>query len=149
MDQVSKQFLQDLILTPSPSGYEEPVQKVVREFAGKFTDSVKTSLHGNVIASVNPDVQPSILPAGHCDQIGLQVRHIDSDGSLSVSTIGGWDNQMLIGQRLQVWTKKGPILGVLARKAIHLLTQEERTKVVDLKDMWIDIGVENVNLFRK
>ncbi|QDU80550.1 Putative aminopeptidase YsdC [Polystyrenella longa] len=149
MDQTSRQFLKDLILAPSPSGYEEPVQKVVREFAGSFTDSISTSLHGNVIASVNADSQPSILLAGHCDQIGLQVKHIDSDGYLMVNTIGGWDMQMLIGQRLQVWTSNGPVLGVLARKAIHLLTPDERTKVAELKDMWIDIGAKDEKAARK
>ncbi|MCA9040629.1 MAG: M42 family metallopeptidase [Planctomycetaceae bacterium] len=149
MEQASLQFLQDLILAPSPSGYEEPVQEVVRKYTGVFADSVTTSLHGNVIASVNHEVQPSILLAGHCDQIGLQVKHIDSDGYLMINTIGGWDMQMLIGQRLQVWTKNGPILGVLARKAIHLLTPEERAKVADLKDMWIDIGVEDEKAARE
>ena len=78
--------------------------------------------------------------AGHCDQIGLMVKHIDTEGFLRVSPIGGWDVQMLIGQRLQVWTSDGPLLGIMARKPIHLLTQDERKKVPEIKDLWIDIG---------
>lgn len=143
MSDLNVQFLQDLIKAPSPSGYERPVQDVVRAYAKQFTDDVETDLHGNVIASVNKEAKPGVLLAGHCDQIGLQVNYIDESGYLMVNTIGGWDMQMLIGQRLQVWTKSGPVLGVLARKAIHLLTPEERKKVPELKEMWIDVGAKD------
>jgi endoglucanase len=81
--------------------------------------------------------------AGHCDQIGLLVQHIDSDGFLYAQTIGGWDPQVLIGQKMLIWTATGPVNGIIARKAIHLLTEEERKQVVKLKDMWIDIGAKD------
>jgi endoglucanase len=136
-------FLQRLLESPSPSGYEGPIQEVVREFAGQFADDVSTDWHGNVVAAVNPQGSPRIMLAGHCDQIGLMVKHIDKSGYLRVTPIGGWDIQMLIGQRLQVWTESGPIPGVIARKAIHLLTQEERQQVPEMKDLWIDIGASD------
>jgi len=140
MDDQSSTFLENLLTAPSPSGYEQPVQDVVRTFVGGFADDVRTDWHGNVVAAVNPGGSPRIMLAGHCDQIGLMVKHIDKEGFLRVGPIGGWDVQMLIGQRLQVWTKTGPLTGIIARKAIHLLTPDERKKVPEVKDLWIDIG---------
>ncbi|VAX38640.1 Endoglucanase [hydrothermal vent metagenome] len=143
MNDTELDFLKKLLLSPSPSGYEAPIQKVVRAFAEEFADEVTTDWHGNVVAVINPEGSPRIMLDGHCDQIGLLIKHIDKDGFLRVSPIGGWDAQVLLGQNLQVWTKKGPITGVIARKAIHLLTPEERKKVTEIKNLWIDIGVSN------
>jgi endoglucanase len=142
MDENSLDFLKSLLMAPSPSGYEQPVQKVVREFAGTFNAEVSTDWHGNVLAAVNPSGSPRIMLAGHCDQIGLLVKHIDDQGYLWVDPIGGWDIQMLIGQYMQVWGNQGPVTGVIARKAIHLLTPDERKSVPEMKDLWIDIGVK-------
>jgi putative aminopeptidase FrvX len=140
MDQSSQEFLKALLNAPSPSGYERPIQDVVRKFVEPFAASVTTDWHGNVIAAVNPDGRPRIMLAGHCDQIGLMVKHIDDKGFLRVTAIGGWDMQMLLGQKLHVWTAKGPVVGVIARKPIHLLPQDERKSVPEIKDLWIDIG---------
>lgn len=136
-------FLRTLLETPGTSGYEQQVQHVVRNFAAPFADEVTTDWHGNVAAVVNPQGSPRVMLAGHCDQIGLMVRHIDDLGFLWVSPIGGWDVQMLIGQQLTVWTKEGGIPGVIARKAIHLLTPDERKTVPEMKDLWIDIGARD------
>ena len=133
-------FLKALLNSPGPSGYEGPIQEVVRDFADTFADDVSTDWHGNVTAAVNPNAPLRVMLAGHCDQIGLIVKYIDEQGFLYVDPVGGWDVQMLIGQRLQIWTKSGPIIGVIARKAIHLLTPEERKQVPQIKDLWIDIG---------
>ena len=100
MQQDALDFLKTLLSTPSPSGYEERIQKVVREWAGEFTDDVKTDCLGNVSACVNPSGSPRIMLAGHCDQIGLQIKHIDDKGFLRISPIGGWDVQRLVGQNL-------------------------------------------------
>lgn len=137
------QFLKTLLNTPSPSGYEEKIQQVVRDFAGRFTDTIQTDWHGNVSAAVNPDASLRIMLAGHCDQIGLLVQHIDSKGFLRIQPIGGWDPQMLVGQKLQVWTESEMINGVIARKPIHLLTDEERKQVPKITDLWIDIGAQS------
>jgi len=143
MDHRSLQFLEQLLNAPSPSGYEQPVQEVVRNFAKSFATEIRTDWHGNVIAAVNPAGSPRIMLAGHCDQIGLMVKHIDDQGFLWVDAIGGWDIQMLIGQNMVVWGRTGPVTGVIARKAIHLLTPEDRKKVPELKELWIDIGVRS------
>jgi putative aminopeptidase FrvX len=81
--------------------------------------------------------------AGHADQIGLLVTHISDQGFIYTNTIGGWDPQQLIGQRMTIYTASGPVPAVISRKPIHLLDQDERKQVVKLKDMWLDIGAKN------
>ena len=76
MNPESKQFLYDLLNSPSPSGFEQPVQRVVRRRMKKFADSIETDLHGNVIVAINPSAKRRIMLAGHCDQIGFMVKHI-------------------------------------------------------------------------
>lgn len=142
MEPAAKKFLQQVLETPSPSGYEEPVQRVVREYAKGFADEVRTDLHGNVIACCNPGAKLRIMFAGHADQIGLIVTFINEQGFLYTNPIGGWDPQQLIGQRMTVHTAKGPIPAVIARKPIHVLDEEERKQVVKLKDMWLDVGAK-------
>ncbi|MCX7409079.1 MAG: M42 family metallopeptidase [Planctomycetales bacterium] len=149
MQDAALQFLKDLLHAPSPSGYERPVQDVVRRFAKGFTDDVKTDWHGNVVAAVNPSGFPRIMLAGHCDQIGLLVKHIDDKGFLWVHAIGGWDPQVLIGQNVQVWTKSGPVAGVIARKPIHLQSPEDRKVVPEIKNLWVDIAVQDGNEARE
>ncbi len=140
MLETAKDFFVELLETPSPSGHEAPVQELVRNYAAGFADEVTTDHHGNVIIACNPGGKRRVLYAGHCDQIGLLVSFIDDDGFLYTQTIGGWDPQQLVGQSVVVWSQDGPIPGVIARKPIHLLTLEERGKVVQAKDLWIDIG---------
>lgn len=139
----SREFLTQLLQTPSPSGYEKPVQDVVREFVRPFANDVRTDCHGNVIAAINPLGSPRIMLDGHCDQIALMVKHIDDNGFLWITPIGGWDPMVLIGQHVCVWTESGPITGVVARKPIHLLTQDERKRVPEMKELWVDIGAES------
>jgi endoglucanase len=136
----SLDFFKTLLETPSPSGYESIVQQIVRDYVADFADEVRTDLHGNVIVVKNPDLPLRVMLAGHCDQIGLIVQHIDDDGFLYVQPIGGWDPEVLIGQRMTVWAAGGPVCGVIARKPIHLLTEEERKQVPKMKDLWLDIG---------
>lgn len=143
MDATPHEFLRRLLDTPSPSGYERPVQEIVRQYAASFADSVTTDLHGNVIACKNPGAKLRVMFAGHCDQIGMVVTHINDNGFLYAQTIGGWDAQQLIGQRMVIWGAGGPIPAVISRKPIHLLTDEERKQVVKLDDLWLDIGAKN------
>ena len=106
-----------------------------------FADEVTTDVHGNVIAVKNPGAPLRVMLAGHCDQIGLIVNHIDSNGFIYTQSIGGWDTQVLLGQRMTVWTDAGPVFGLIARKPTHLLSGSERGKAPEIKDLWIDIGV--------
>jgi len=143
MEPQAHEFLKALLLAPSPSGYEQPVQAVVRDYVKDFADQVTTDAHGNVIVVKNPTATPRVLLAGHCDQIGLVVTYIDDKGFLYTKPIGGWDPQQLIGQRMTVWTASGPVPAVIARKPIHLLKEDERNKVVKLEEMWLDIGARD------
>jgi tetrahedral aminopeptidase len=142
MDQASREFLIKLLETPSPSGYERPIQDVVRAYVSDFAERVTTDLHGNVIAAKNPEAKLRVMLAGHCDQIGMLISHVNDNGFLHAQTIGGWDAQQLIGQRMTIWTAKGPLPAVISRKPIHLLTDEERKQVVKLEDLWLDIGAK-------
>ena len=143
MEAAAKEFFQQILETPSPSGYEQPVQELVRKYAGEFADEVRTDLHGNVIACCNPGSDLRVMFAGHADQIGLLVTHINDNGFIYTNTIGGWDPQQLIGQRMTIYTESGPVPAVIARKAIHLLDQDERKQVVKAKDLWLDIGAKD------
>jgi len=140
LDDHSKDFLRTMLSTPGVSGFEQSIQAVVRDYVSSFADDVTTDLHGNVIAMANPGDGPRLMFDGHCDQLGMLVSHIDDAGFVYFQTVGGWDPQQLVGQRVTVWAADGPVHGVISRKAIHLLTADEKTKVVDPKDMWIDIG---------
>ncbi len=143
MDESAKKFFKAILETPSPSGYEQPVQELVRKYVASFADTVTTDLHGNVIVGCNVEAPLRVMFAGHADQIGLLVTHINDQGYIYTNTIGGWDPQQLIGQRLTIYTKSGPVPAVISRKPIHLLDQEERKQVVKTKDMWLDIGAKN------
>ena len=143
MQDASLAFLKSLLQTPSPSGFERPVQDVVRAWARSYADEVRTDRHGNVLAVLHPAGQPRIMLAGHCDQIGLMIQHIDDNGFLYVQPIGGWDMQILLGQNLTVWTREGPVAAVVARRATHLLSNEERNKVPQFTDVWVDIGTKD------
>ncbi len=143
MESQAQEFLQRLLETPSPSGYEGRIQHVVREYAEPFADKITTDVHGNVIAVANADAPLRVMLAGHCDQIGLLVSHIDDDGFIYTQTIGGWDPQQLLGQRMTIWASDGPIPAVIARKAIHLLEENERKQVVKAKELWLDIGAKD------
>ncbi len=143
MDSQAFDFLKLLLDTPSPSGYEQRIQAVVRKYVAEFADEVRGDVHGNLISVRNPGAKLRVMLAGHCDQIGFLVQHIDSDGFLWIQPVGGWDSQVLIGQKMTVWSETQAISGVVARKPIHLLTDEERKAVPKLKDMWLDIGAKD------
>src|SRR5437762_8461734 len=143
MHDASYSFLKNLLNTPSPSGFERQIQEAVRAWAKPLAHEVRTDRHGNVVAIVNPEGKPRIMLAGHCDQIALMVQHIDDTGFLYVQPMGGWDMQILLGQYLTVWAAQGPIRGVVARRAIHLMTSEERSKVPGFTDVWVDVGARD------
>ena len=136
----SLEFLTNLVDTAGPSGYEQPVQTVFREYVRPYADEVRSDVMGNVVAVANPGGRPRIMLAGHADEIGFQVRYISDEGMLYFGCIGGHDAVVAAGQRVVVHTASGAIPGVLGRKAVHQLEADEREKAPKLKDMWIDIG---------
>ncbi len=143
MTKKTKQFLADLINSISPSGYEAPVAKVWKAEAEKFASKVWTDTHGNSHAVVNLGGSPRVMFAGHYDEIGFQISHIDDQGFLWIQALGGWDPQIAQGQRVQIMTKRGIVRGVIGKVAIHLQTPEQRKKVSEIKDLWVDIGAKD------
>jgi endoglucanase len=140
MRKESLTFLEELVNAPSPSGFEQPAQRIVRDYAGQFADEVATDVMGNVIAVVNSGGKPRVMLAGHCDEIGFMVRYITDQGFIYFSPIGGVDAHLVPGQKVYVHSSGGPVLGVVGKKAIHLMEPEERRKVLRFHQQWIDIG---------
>ena len=140
MDESAAKFFRAAVETPSPSGYEEPIQALIRDYISSSAKEVRVDVHGNLIASTGNPEGPRLMYAGHCDQIGMLVSYIDENGFVFAQTIGGWDPQQLIGQSMSIWTRSGAIPAVISRKPIHLLTPGERKKVVELSDLWLDVG---------
>ncbi|WP_372718129.1 M42 family metallopeptidase [Novipirellula sp.] len=143
MQDAARSFFRSAIETPSPSGFEEPIQSLIRDYITPYADNVRSDVHGNLVASVGDLSGPKLMYAGHCDQIGMLISHIDELGFLYAQTIGGWDPQQLIGQGMTIWTAQGPVAAVISRKPIHLLNEQERKQVVQLKEMWLDIGAKD------
>src|SRR3954453_17163755 len=132
-------FLQALLTATGPSGYETPAAEVWRESARSFTEDVTSDTVGSSGARVGTEA-PLMGLVGHIDEIGLVVKHITDEGVLRFGPIGGWDPQVLVGQRVTVHTTNGAVTGVVGRKPIHLLEEEERKQVAKLEQMFIDIG---------
>ena len=137
----SPAFLARLLDAAGPSGFEVEAARLWRAEAETFADSVTTDVSGNTVATVNPGGRPRIMLAGHIDEIGLQVTHVDEDGFLYIAGIGGWDPQVLVGQRVKILGPQGNILGVVGKKAIHLQKVDERKSASKIDQLWVDVGV--------
>ena len=140
MDQRAFEFLRRLLDSPGPSGFEERPSRVWREEASSFADEVDRDVLGNSWARLSKPGAPVMLIEGHIDEIGLMVTLIDEHGYLLFDAIGGWDTQVIIGQRMLVLGRDGDVNGVVGRKAPHGMSAEDRNKVPELRDLWIDIG---------
>jgi len=143
MNRDSYSFLKTLMQQPSPSGFEVPAQKVVRQRMKSFADRVTTDVHGNVTGVLNEKAAMKVMLAGHADEIGFMITHIDSNGFLYFAAIGGCDPAVLISQRVCILASKGVVRGVVGRKPIHMMDQAERGKEIKLDDLWIDIGAKD------
>jgi putative aminopeptidase FrvX len=134
----SPALLDELLGAPGPSGYEGPASEVWRR-AASFA-AVSADALGSSVARIGTDgARPLLAVVGHIDEIGLVVTHVDEKGFLYFAPIGGWDPQILVGQRVEVQGGGGRVAGVIGRKPIHLLKDEQRKKVVELREMHIDI----------
>ncbi|MDI6028679.1 hypothetical protein QBK99_21115 [Corticibacterium sp. UT-5YL-CI-8] len=139
MRDASLEHLKTLVATPSPSGFEQPVAHLYRNYVSEFAGKVITDVMGNVSACIHPQAAMRIMYASHMDEIGFIVYFIDEDGFLFFNTIGGTDVATEIGQRVWVHGKERG-QGVIGRKAIQTLKSEESKQTPNLKDLWIDIG---------
>ena len=143
MRKESLDFIKKLLNTPSPSGFEEKIQKVCRRYAEPYVDEIYKDVHGNQYHVKNKDAKIRIMLAGHVDEIGLMVNTIDESGFIGFVPIGGVDTAILGGQRIRVHGAKGSIPGVIGRKAIHLTPAKDRNKALEIHQMWVDIGAKD------
>lgn len=143
MKQQHYDFLQELSQAPSPSGFEQPVQRIIRRELTDVADNIETDVMGNVIASLDGSGsvdRPRVMLAGHCDEIGFMVKYVDDNGFIYFAPIGGVDPHLVPGQRVNIHTANGTVLGVMGKKPIHLMDPKDRETVVKFKDQFIDIG---------
>ena len=133
-------FFEELLGAVAPSGFEDEAARVWVREAETFADEVWRDAHGNSYARIRPGGGPRIMLAGHIDEIGLIVTYVSDEGFIYVEPLGGWDAQVLVGQRVRLLGKKGHVLGVVGRKPIHAMEASDREKAVKIKDLWIDIG---------
>jgi putative aminopeptidase FrvX len=143
MQKASLEFFEQLIETPSPSGFEAHVQDLIAKRMRKYADKVTIDVHGNAVGVLNAKASCRVMIAGHCDEIGFIITHIDSKGFIYIAAVGGVDPGVALGQRVNIHSDKGRVYGVIGRGAIHLLTPEQRVKLPKMSDLWIDIGAKN------
>jgi tetrahedral aminopeptidase len=143
MEEKSLNFLKALLAAPSPSGFEQPAQKVWREYMAQYSQRVTTDFHGSCIAVANESAATRIMLAGHVDELGFMVNYIDDNGFIFFRTIGGFDLNLIPGRRVRVHSRNGVVPGVTGKKAIHVMTPDERKKSPEIQDLWIDIGVKD------
>tara|TARA_A100001015_G_scaffold299072_1_gene382658 strand:+ start:7056 stop:8114 length:1059 start_codon:yes stop_codon:yes gene_type:complete len=136
-------FLKDLLDARSPTGCEYEAQAVVDQYLEPVADTYRKDIMGNRFATINPEGSPSVLFAGHIDELGLILTYIDDKGFLYFDTLGGHDKSIISGRRVAILTANGVVKGVTGKRAIHLMTPEDRKKVPETHQIWIDIGVKS------
>jgi len=139
----SLRFLERLMNTPSPSGFEQAAQRLLRGHAGRHCDRAETDVHGNLILIRNEKAALRVMLAGHVDEIGFMVRHIDERGFVHISAIGGVDEPTCAGRRITFQGRNGPVHGVIGRTAVPLMTPEERKRAPAFEELWVDIGARD------
>lgn len=136
-------FLVDLLNARSPSGYENEAQAVVDRYVAESADDYSKDPLGQRIATLNPEGSPSLLLAGHMDELGFIITYVDDRGFLYFDTIGGIDLNTISGRRVEILTQNGVLKGITGKRAIHLLNQQERKKTPEKENLWIDIGARD------
>lgn len=144
VDQQALKFLEELTNCFGPSGFERAPAKIVKDYVSKFSDRVYTDKLGSLMFETKGTADsPVVLLPGHIDEVGFIISSINKQGFLTFNPLGGWFDQVLLGQRVIVRTEKGMVPGIIAAKPPHLLPAEERAKVVVKEKMFIDIGASN------
>jgi endoglucanase len=136
-------FLTELLHARSPSGYEFEAQKVFDHYVRPAADKYAKDALGNRLATLNPGGDPVLMFAGHMDELGLIITYINKDGFLYFDTIGGHDRTVISGRRVVIQTKDNPVRGVTGKRAVHLMDENDRKKVPEIHEIWIDIGARS------
>ena len=150
MEKKSLEFLERLCNAFGPAGFEREPIKITREYIEGCVDEITYDKLGSLVfKKMGKSKRPVVLLPGHVDEIGFVIAGINEDGYLTFDTLGGWFTQVLLGQRVKIRTEKGEIEGVIATKPPHLLSHDERKKVLTRDKMFIDIGCANVEEARE
>jgi putative aminopeptidase FrvX len=136
-------FLTELLHARSPSGYEFEAQKVFDHHVKPAADQYAKDALGNRLATLNPGGDPVLMFAGHMDELGLIITYVNKDGFLYFDTIGGHDRTVISGRRVVIQTAHGPVKGVTGKRAVHLMDENDRKKVPEIHEIWIDIGARS------
>jgi len=143
MTEASKTFLEELLITPSPTGWEKEGVKVWKNYVDSFSDEVVTDAYGSCVAKIktNSDVATVMLEA-HCDEIGMVVQHITDQGFVYINKLGGSDSTIARAKKVFIHNKKGRIVGITGNTAIHLQSNKNGGGSQPAwKDIYVDIGV--------
>ncbi|MCH5352302.1 MAG: M42 family peptidase [Acutalibacter sp.] len=135
---MNRDFLKDLLATPSISGHEEKIQKKALTFGKQFAEKQLVDPAGNAISVVNPQSECKVLLCGHADEIGFVVTHIDGQGRLHLAKVGGVACKLYIGSQVQIWHGDSAVSGVIATS--HDLLGKEK---LDVSDLLVDIGARS------
>lgn len=136
-------FFTDLVSAPSPSGFEAPAQKVVRDYLKDCADDISQDVNGNLIAFKKGSGKLKVMVIGHADEIGMIVNYIDESGYVYVKTLGGFDVNLLPGLRLDIYHQGKVIRGLIGKKAVHMMRGGDDNPKLKMEDLWIDIGAKN------
>ncbi len=134
-------LLKRLSEAPGVPGREEAIRSIVREALQGYVDEIEVDLLGNIIAHKR-GVGPKVVVAAHMDEIGFLLSHVDEEtGYLRIEPVGGFDARTLIASRVVVHSERGPLLGLIGTKPVHILTEEERKKEIRIQDLFVDVGL--------
>src|SRR5690606_23405208 len=136
-------MLKELTDAPGVSGFEAPVRQVMRRYLEPLSTIITDNLGSIAGHKVGQADGPKVMLAGHLDEIGFMVTRITDDGYLKFQTLGGWWEQVMLAQRVEVYTRNGPVIGVIGSKPPHILSPEERKRVYERREMYIDIGASS------
>jgi endoglucanase len=150
MDQ-SALLLKEITEANGVSGYEDEIRQIMKRELDGFVDKIEFDKMGSIMGvKQGSSESPRVMVVGHMDEIGFMVKEITKDGYIKFLPLGGWWGHVALGQRMRIITSKGPIVGVIGSTPPHLLTAEDRKKVLEIKDMFIDVGVtEKFNVEKK
>lgn len=144
MNQETLSLFKTLTELQGASGFEHEVRQFVRQELSKYTDEIAQDRLGSIFGVKRGNEQgPTVMVAGHMDEVGFMVTSINNKGLIKFQTLGGWWSQVLLAQRVQIMTDQGPIIGVIGSTPPHLLEEGQRNKPMDLKQMYIDIGADD------
>jgi endoglucanase len=143
MTDADRDFLFDLLSTPSPTGFETPGQKKWAGYVQSFADRVESDPYGNVWATLDGPEGGGVMLEAHADEIGFMVKYVTDDGFIHVDRIGGTDWAIARGKRVRILGAKGDVLGVVGNTAIHLRDRKGEEKAPKLEELFLDIGASS------